>query len=239
MVKLPIIADRPRQDDLLPCFPRSNMSPATHLTQQMNALCTSDGFIFAPDLTVWCLPAPGDATPPQHALLIEPHYEYRYFAEQKGCSWNERNTNFQRFAGNTRELFFRAKGGMIHYAGTYKCLSLSRLSGEEYRRLPLGVQKYLLSKVLTTKLSTPLLAASLIQDSFEKGVILPLCLGLQCVGFNHELYRLMLNVQKGSVPKKSAPVPIAIPANGSKGVPNPNKRKSSEQGGSNKKAKAT
>ena len=70
---------------------------------------------FFGSLIVWC------ASPPQHAYVVLPEYEYNPKPTVEGATtWSKTAPEWTTFAGQQRELFY-VDGENISYAGTFIC----------------------------------------------------------------------------------------------------------------------
>ncbi|KDQ49371.1 hypothetical protein JAAARDRAFT_42934 [Jaapia argillacea MUCL 33604] len=209
MVNLPVCPDRPNHEELRPCFPGHGTSPKSYLKADADGMCPG-GWVFLPEQTVWCYPSNSTITPVQHALLVESPHRYQYDEGLKKFSWKTRVT-IQNLVGQTKDLFFTRQAN-TYYAGTYTFLELPNMGQKECQRLDKGVHGYLIGRTIPQRASVPPLIASLIEEMYQLGIIHPVCVGMQCVGFNQELYTKLLNDMPKSL-KRKTPVPIPIPHN--------------------------
>ncbi|KAJ7486400.1 hypothetical protein B0H11DRAFT_1913681 [Mycena galericulata] len=98
--------------------------------------------------------------------------------------WTE-GSDLTGFHGGTRELFVNRKEFIV-YMGSYKCHDLSTLCPGG-TSMPAGLSR---KEILDAALGVPRPTghAQIIKQCFPDGVIKVEATGLQCVGFNHQLY---------------------------------------------------
>ncbi|KAF7313062.1 hypothetical protein MKEN_00991500 [Mycena kentingensis (nom. inval.)] len=136
-------------------------------------------FAFFPGRTIWC------SSERVHALVFAP--TLYYFKKQKRWVLNDEIT---RRLGREIELFVEdrdANGGRtVVYAGTYKILSL-RSVHQNGSRCPRDVSISEITRAMGIDPDNPFTNA-LDREASEQSVE---CFGLQCVGFEDRLYRIL------------------------------------------------
>ncbi|KAJ7486312.1 hypothetical protein B0H11DRAFT_1122505 [Mycena galericulata] len=165
MKTLPVPTDRPdfNSPNLAP-IDNIGVNPYTHNVP------TSWRTLHCPKRTVWC-----DVNRRHHALVFAPTHEYSYSSNK----WVDKT---KMNCGGEQVEFFVNQGKFVYYVGTYVVHSMrtvhqpgssiaSDSSSAIYRAT--GLNKEHSEKVA---------------ECFPDGAIKTECFGLQCVGFNRELY---------------------------------------------------
>ncbi|GBE86174.1 hypothetical protein SCP_0900510 [Sparassis crispa] len=149
------------------------------LTKEIKALCAEEPLVVN-ELFMWA------SKESQHAIVLSPAFEYHAGVGNK--LW-VKTTDHECLLGQTREVFFHDQlTSRWNYAGTFKCLNLFTLITKEYKQLSKFVKSAVMRRTLRTPHLIPPIVKKLIADLYDKGVAKVECTGLQCIGFNHDLY---------------------------------------------------
>ncbi|KAJ7614826.1 hypothetical protein FB45DRAFT_248386, partial [Roridomyces roridus] len=187
----PVGDDRPPYSTILPVhaptrthdpvlrrnLPNSNLYvfvvPLLHSRSQ-----TTRRGLYFPKRAVWC-----NSTDKLHALVFCPTKQYRYptdkFEEVQMAQWCGTGEHFEFFMHLNRD-------GLAYYVGTYVMHSMRTLQPPGSAIPPDVSRKAVLFAVGLARAQR-----EKITDCYPDGEVKTECFGLQCVGFNLELYRAM------------------------------------------------
>ncbi|KAJ7265549.1 hypothetical protein C8J57DRAFT_1718230 [Mycena rebaudengoi] len=176
--KLPVSSARPHVSELDPvCYKSNNIY--SYLAEDPNSKAFFNHVLYLPKRSAWLDPNGGEDGSP-HALAFGPSNRY----DQLQSAWIE-GSDLDSLHGGTRELFMIRKDWIL-YVGTYKCHDLRGLA-------PKGTPKpsHISTKEIldaTVGIPTPPEVQPIIKYMFPDGIIKVVATGLQCVGFNQQLY---------------------------------------------------
>ncbi|KAF5344764.1 hypothetical protein D9756_011060 [Leucocoprinus leucothites] len=199
MSALPPSPTRPRQGSLLPVI-EGSFNPTklcAYLMANLNTRRYTENSIIFPGRFSWCA-SPGGY---HHALAFEPTHVFNIQTR----SW-EKGLLMESLYGMVRELFYVQKG-KTYYAGTYKCIrfenSSIRLPDSEIEGLTsIAIAEAALSDEFSNAPSSVTHRGTL-SKLYREGVLMVECMGLQCVGFNKQLYKeLLAQYASNPAPKK-------------------------------------
>ncbi|KAJ7082399.1 hypothetical protein B0H15DRAFT_440789 [Mycena belliarum] len=150
-------------------------------------LPTTRRTLHCPKRTIWC------GVGRVHALVFAPTHEYWYASDK----WVNK-TKMHSYVGHKVDFFIN-QGSFVYYAGTYKVHSLRNVHPPGSRVTP-DVSEAAIHRA--TGLS--LRAKDKVEEFFEDGEITTECFGLQCMGFDWELYEGLCEryMSGGQVSKK-------------------------------------
>ncbi|KAJ6599743.1 hypothetical protein DFH09DRAFT_901919 [Mycena vulgaris] len=135
--------------------------------------------LHCPKRTIWCGPNQ------RQALVFAPTHEYLPSAEQ----WT-RHSKMAAACGSTFD-FFVNQGTFVYYVGTYKVHSLRSIHPPG-SPVPSDIVRLTLQSLSYAAIRHAMgLGAELqtkIRQYFPDGNVKTECFGLQCVGFDHQLY---------------------------------------------------
>ncbi|KIM49731.1 hypothetical protein M413DRAFT_115341 [Hebeloma cylindrosporum] len=89
------------------------------------------------------------------------------------------------------ECFYN-KDGVWYYAGSYKAFMLDYLSVKEWEQLPAETQTCLIKETLSARKNTTPQTTYETTQLYASGALKIACVGLQCVAFNQEVYRAII-----------------------------------------------
>ncbi|KIM37739.1 hypothetical protein M413DRAFT_41915, partial [Hebeloma cylindrosporum] len=82
--------------------------------------------------------------------------------------------------------------GVWYYAGSYKAFMLDYLSVKEWEQLPAETQTCLIKETLSARKNTTPQTTYETTQLYTSGALKIACVGLQCVAFNQEVYRAII-----------------------------------------------
>ncbi|KAJ7101833.1 hypothetical protein C8R43DRAFT_242275 [Mycena crocata] len=172
MKALPLPENQPQFGDLEPiCYRENNLH--AYLSQDPNAKSFLNHLLYLPKRTMHMFDFQFVAFGPTH----------RY--DQATKKWTE-GSDLTSVHGGTRELFIDRKE-FVYYMGTYKCHDLRQLHPEGTRS-PAHISS---PEIKDAALGVPRPSGyqKIVERCYPDGIIKVEATGLQCIGFNIQLYK--------------------------------------------------
>lgn len=115
------------------------------------------------------------------------------------CSTNPRVTTAHRWQQvdatarmkQPTECFYNREG-LWYYAGSYQAFQLEDLSLKEWAELPAETANYLVKETISARKNVSPQNTYEVNQLYSAGALRIACVGLQCVGFNQEVYKSVL-----------------------------------------------
>ncbi|KAG6885366.1 hypothetical protein C0993_002696 [Termitomyces sp. T159_Od127] len=128
----------------------------------------------------------------------------------------------------TVECFFN-KDGTWYYAGVYTAFRLADLTTKEWAALPTEVIQLIVKETIVARKNTSPQNVYEVTQLYAAGALKVACVALQCVGFNHGMYRALLEQARvftqskwNAATGKVSPAPPSVPGLGTGSVWNVN-----------------
>jgi len=193
-----------------------------------NSILTSNG-----DEAIW----PGNGA--AHCLVVFPAYRYNGKARGSG-SWETSHFHdeYTEHVGQQREFFHLHHGAWFYY-GIFEYVGMSLITTEDVLKLSSSrvVENIYKRTVIFPELVPPVIT-KMVKNMYAEGVLRVRCLGLRCVGFNHQLDKAIRTDEQSN---NATPHVIPIPGSrfaGSNGSGSKKRGHSSGRGhGQSKKSK--
>ncbi|KAH9483526.1 hypothetical protein JR316_0002994 [Psilocybe cubensis] len=158
-----------------------NGAPAT----LRNASSLSNYRILHNVTTLWC------PEREEHGYMYTPVYK---------CSTNPRIATAHRWApmdvigrmSKPTECFYN-KEGVWYYAGSYKAFRLDNLSTKEWMQLPSETISAIIKETISGRKNSSPQNTYETSQLYAAGALKVACVGLQCVGFNQEVYKSIID----------------------------------------------
>ncbi|KAI0085939.1 hypothetical protein BDY19DRAFT_386390 [Irpex rosettiformis] len=140
--------------------------------------------IFQENTTFWC------PEREEHGYYVTPVFK---------CNTNPRVTTAHRWTtldlasgiDKSTECFY-TKDGKWYYAGVYKTFRLRDVTPEEWTQLPTTTTQALVKETLSLRKNTSPQNVYETGQLYAAGALKAACIGLQCIGFNEDLYQKLL-----------------------------------------------
>ncbi|KAI0810841.1 hypothetical protein BC629DRAFT_1281488, partial [Irpex lacteus] len=140
--------------------------------------------IFQENTTFWC------PEQEEHGYFVTPVFK---------CNTNPRVTTAHRWTtldlasgfDKSTECFYN-KEGKWYYAGVYKTFRLRDITPEEWTQLPAPTTQALVKETLSLRKNTSPQNVYETGQLYAAGALKAACIGLQCIGFNEDLYKGLL-----------------------------------------------
>ncbi|KAF9441637.1 hypothetical protein P691DRAFT_470890 [Macrolepiota fuliginosa MF-IS2] len=135
--------------------------------------------------TKWC------PTREEHGYFYSPLFK---------CSTNPRVTTAHRWQPvdvtarmkQSTECFYNREG-LWYYAGSYQAFRLEDLAVKEWAELPTEAANYLVKETISGRKNVSPQNIYEVNQLYNAGALKVACVGLQCVGFNQDVYRSVLD----------------------------------------------
>lgn len=129
----------------------------------------------------------------KHGVMIVPTYRYNAKAQRGQGSWQASGLleDLVKNVGQKRELFYMHDRRWF-YNGLYEYVGMTAMITRDVRHM--GSTRVTDNAIKRTVLFpdlVPPITKTMVQNMYEEGVLKVSCLGLKCVGFNHNLYRAL------------------------------------------------
>ncbi|PCH38536.1 hypothetical protein WOLCODRAFT_97291 [Wolfiporia cocos MD-104 SS10] len=142
------------------------------------------GTVPAQSTTSWCTERE------EHGYFLTPVFK---------CTTNPRVSTAHRWAAvdksakldKSTECFYN-RDGKWYYAGTYRAFWLDELAPQEWETLPTETTQALTKETLAGRKNTCPQNVYEVAQLYAAGALRVACIGLQCIGFNHVLYRTVM-----------------------------------------------
>ncbi|KAG6876599.1 hypothetical protein C0992_012307 [Termitomyces sp. T32_za158] len=172
--------------------------------------------LFYATTTMWCPECE------EHGYFYTPAFK---------CSTNPRVATAHRWSlvdvigrmNKPTECFFN-KDGTWYYAGVYTAFRLADLTTKEWTALPAEVTQLIVKETIVARKNTSPQNVYEVTQLYAAGALKVACVALQCVGFNHGMYRALLEQARvftqskwTAATGKASPVPPSVPGLGSGG----------------------
>ncbi|KAF9444297.1 hypothetical protein P691DRAFT_350677 [Macrolepiota fuliginosa MF-IS2] len=192
---LPLCLKRPAHGTLVP-IAKKGVQLREYLLSRTDTQAYANTVLFLPGRFSWCT----TARTYHHALAFGPTHTFNIQSRQ----W-EKGTFMEPLYGQTREFFYEDKGD-VFYSGTYRCI---RLDNPIINWPEPGVQGLVPYIMAETALSEDFRNApcshahkGTVSKLYREGVLKLECMGLQCVGFDKELYKHLVAQYQHNSPTK-------------------------------------
>ncbi|KAI0689839.1 hypothetical protein BC835DRAFT_1418232 [Cytidiella melzeri] len=145
--------------------------------------------IFQENTTFWC------PDREEHGYYVTPVYK---------CNTNPRAATAHRWTtldlasdiDRSTECFY-TKDGKWYYAGVYKTFRLRNITPQEWLQLPATTTQALVKETLSLRKNTSPQNIYETNQQYLAGALKAACIGLQCIGFNEDLYNGLLALAHG------------------------------------------
>ncbi|KAL1742206.1 hypothetical protein HDZ31DRAFT_75657 [Schizophyllum fasciatum] len=138
--------------------------------------------------TAWC------PEREEHGYLLAPVYK---------CSTSPRTVTVHRWTQtdplarlNKPTEFFFHKDGSWYYAGTYSCFRFPDLSVKEWSELSDEATQAIAKETLAARKNTSPQHFFEVKELYAVGALRVACVGLQCIGYNKQMHRALLDQVK-------------------------------------------